>query len=268
MKSLQKTLVAVAGALLFSVGSAAQAGVIIDLFQGAQQTAATSTLNATANNQSGPFAATSVLGQYRDLSIKKTFDNVGGINVGESSLSAGGGALQLDNATGNKSVGVVTWDGINNAGNLGINVNTTGLGGVDLTAGGVANAILTGVIAADLGFNYQIRVWDMDGNKSILSAGVQFPVNPSDNIIADYQFSWFNLANGNYNIGGLDFNIARTGLIDFTNIGALQLELENSDRISVDLAIGSIQTIPEPGVLALVGAGLFGVAVAGRRRKA
>lgn len=265
MKALKKTFMAVAATALLSLGTAAQAGVIIDLFTGAEQAVATSTLGATANNQSG--VNPGVIGQYRDLSITKNFDNIAPVNSGESRLAAGGGALVLDNATGNKSVGVVTWDGINDAGANGASVDTTGLN-VDLTADG-ANALLANIIAADLGFDYKIRVWDMLGNQSTLSASVQFAVQPGDDIAADYLFEWFNLATGDYNLGGLAFSIDRTaGEIDFTQIGALQLELSNASTISVDLAIGQIQAVPEPGTLALVGAALFGVAAVGRRRKA
>jgi len=51
----------------------------------------TSTLGATVNNQSA--ANANVVGLYRDLSITKTFDNVGTVNSGESSLASGGGVL-------------------------------------------------------------------------------------------------------------------------------------------------------------------------------
>lgn len=265
MKALKKTLVAVAATAMLSIGSVAHAGITIDLFDGPAQAVTTSTLGATVNNQSA--ANANVVGLYRDLSITKNFDNVGSVDAGESSLASGGGVLQLDNATGNESVGVITWDGINDAGAAGAFVDTTGLGGLDLTFGG-ANALLASIVAADLGFDYKIRVWDMAGNVSTLSAAVQFPVQPVDGVSADYQFSWFNLADGFYDIAGLQFTIAKTGIIDFSEIGALQLELTNADTISVDLAIGAIQTIPEPGTLALVGAALFGVAAVGRRRKA
>ncbi len=265
MKALKKTLVAVAATAMLSIGSIAHAGIVIDLFDGPAQSVVTSTLGATVNNQSA--ANANVVGLYRDLSITKTFDNVGTVNTGESSLASGGGVLQLDNATGNESLGVITWDGINDAGAAGALVDTTGLGGLDLTFGG-ANALLASIVAADLGFDYKIRVWDMAGNVSTLSAAVQLPVQPVDGVSADYQFSWFNLADGFYDIAGFQFTIAKTGIIDFSEIGALQLELSNADTISVDLAIGAIQTIPEPGTLALVGAALFGVAAVGRRRKA
>lgn len=267
MKAL-KTLVAAASAVLLSAGVPAHAGVIIDLFDGGvTQTVQTGTVGVggTDWSQTGPYASNSVIGQYRDMSITKLSDQVspaGSITT----FTAAGGVLDLSNPTGNTSMGVVTWDGINNAGAMGANVDTSGLGGLDLTAGG-ANALLASIVAADLGFDYKIRVWDMSGNWSVLSSLVVEKVLPGDGASADYQFSWFNLASGDYFLGGLPFNISRNGIVDFTNIGALQLELSNASEISVDLAIGKIETIPEPGTLALVGAALFGVAAVGRRRK-
>jgi hypothetical protein len=283
MKAMKKSMLAATLVGAFGFSSSASAGIIIDLFTdpvGSSQSVSTETLGATVNNQGGPFPVANVIGQYRDLSINKTFDNVGSVDVGASTMTAGGGALQLDNATGNKSIGVVTWDGINNAGAGGTSVNTTGLGGVDLTTGG-ADRFLAQVIAADLGFDYKIKVWDIFGNSSILSASVQFQLNPPGEA-SDYLFSWFNLASGTYCDGiaspptcvdpttQLDFSILHTGgAIDFTKIGALQIEFTNPSTISVDLAIGTIQTptVPEPGALALVGIALLGATVAGGRRK-
>lgn len=276
MKALKKTLVAVAATAMLSIGSVAHAGIIIDLFEGSgatRQTAATSTEGATAYSQVGPRA--NVIGQYRDISITKTADSDTDQNDGESRLSAGAGTLQLDNATGNRSVGLVTWDGINDvqANNPGTDngVDTTGLGGIDLTFGG-ANALEASVRSADLGFDYKIRVWDMLGNKSTLSASVQFAVVPTDGIFADYQFSWFNQGTGDYvapsPFGPFFYSILNEGTVDFTQIGALQLELSNTSVDSIDLGLGLVRAIPEPGTLALVGAALFGVAAVGRRRKA
>lgn len=261
MKMLKKGMLGAVAAAAIGFGSAAHAGVIVDLFADPSpaQTLTVSNVGETASSQSANFPAT-IIGGYRDLQITKTFDNVGPANDGNSTISAGAGLLQIDNATGNRSVSLVTWDG-DDAANT---VNTTGLGGVDLTAGG-ADAFLADVIAADLGFNYVVRVWDMDGNTSALSAEVAFQVNPGDGVSADFLFAWFNLANGDHNIGGFEFNVARTGIVDFTNIGAMQLELANEGAVSADFALGRIETVPEPGVLALVGIGLIGAAAARRR---
>lgn len=268
MKALKKSLLAVAATTLLSIGTSAQAGVIIDLFDGGiTQVASTGTVGVAGTdfNQAGP-GVEGVIGGWRDLSITKLSDEVAPAGS-VTNFTAAGGVLDLSNPTGNTSLGVVTWDGANNAGVQGLGVNPFGLGGIDLTDGG-ANALLAQIVAADLGFDYKIRVWDMLGSTSTLSASVQDGILPTMNASADYQFNWFNLANGSHFEGGLLFDISRTGIIDFTKIGALQLELSNSSTISVDLAIGEINAIPEPGTLALVGAALFGVAAASRRRKA
>ena len=274
MKALKKTLAAAAATALLSIGTSAQAGLIIDLFEGStvagtRQSVATSTLGATAYNEVGPRA--NIIGAYRDISITKTADEDSDANDGQSRLTIGGGIVQLSNDDGNKSVGLITWDGSNNVETNGVDVDGFGVTGIDLTFGG-ANALEAAVRSADQGFQYKIRVWDVDGNKSTLSASALFNVTPSMGITADYQYSWFNQATGSYvapsPFGPFNYSILNEGTVDFTRIGALQLELYNENTESIDLSLGLIKTIPEPGTLALVGAALFGVAAVGRRRKA
>jgi len=285
MKTMKKSILGAALVAALGFGSAAQAAVIIDLFTDPPggQSVTTSTLGATDFNQAGAFA--SILGGWRDLSIQKTFDNTGGVNTGASTFTADSGVLQLDNATGNRSIGVVTWDGNNIAGANGSAVNITGLAGADLTVAG-ADRFLADILAADLGFDYKITVWDMDGDKSVLSASVQVKIGGIGGLpptTADFLYAWFNLASGTYCDGApsgppptcadpaneLAFTIAHTGgMIDFNNIGALQIEF-NAVDFSADFAIGTIDTneTPEPGSLALAGIALVGAALSGRRRK-
>ena len=272
MTSMKKNLLSAAACALMGLASSAQAGVIIDKFidpvGGWQEV---TTISGTDFNQSGPFSTANVIGGYRDLSVTK----LSGDAPGETSMTVYNGKLSFNNDTSVTGKGVITWDGSNSAGAGGSSVAPLGLGGIDLTSGGAADQFLVDVFTADLGFNYSISLWDMDGDRSTLSAGVQFQVNST--ITTNYLFYWFNLPTGEYCNGTLvppdctdpttelQFGIDRPdGEIDFTRIGAIQLTLQGA-RADVDMAIGMIRTVPEPATLGLVGLALLGVGAMGRR---
>lgn len=282
--NVMKTAISTALASACVFGGAAQAGeVIIDLFTepALGQSATTALIGSPAWNQSSSFA--SVIGGYRDISIDKLTDSFGLPTQGDAAISVGAGQLTIDNATGVTSRAVITWDGANNAGANGLSVDTTGLGGFDLTMGGVVDTFLADTLYADLGFSYEIKVWDMDGSAVTLAADVQFPV-PSGLYVSHYDFNWFNLADGSYCDGvsappacanpltQLNFTITRggnLGAIDFTNIGALQIVFYNTAAYaSADFALGKVRAVPEPGTIALVGLGLLGLGFTARRKLA
>lgn len=278
MKFLKKTIVSVAALAAVGFAATAQAGVIVDLFTqpaaGQRVDTDIDTPTIGTSIQAGPLG-TSVLGGWRDMSIVKT----SGDADSNARARVGGGKLVISNDDSVRSTTLITWDGNNDVAAFG--VKTNGLGGADLTFGGTASEVVADVFTADLGFNYKIRLWDMDGSQATLAAGVQFGINgivPS--LLAHYNFEWFNLPTGVYCDGAsappactnpltqLDFTITRggnMGAIDFTKIGAVQLEF-SATVAAVDLSLGSIKTVPEPGALALVGMALLGVGAASRRR--
>lgn len=268
----------------FSVAANAS---IIDLFT--LPNPAVSIIDTSANgipvttdtnaNSSLDQADPDAIGGYRDIIVNM---NVAGFPGQNSAATVGEGYFSFANGSGVDGTATVQWDGLDGSATL----DTIGLNSANLinqpgcpVVG--CNAFTATVLLADQGFEYQITVYDMDGDWATLISDTLFPVSsPYDSV---YFFDWFNLpatapSPYDYFLDGLPFDIARgmgaapgaDNIVDFDNIGALQFVINTNGTVAVDLTIDSITKarVPEPGTLALIGLGLLGLGVNARRKPA
>jgi hypothetical protein len=215
--------------------------------------AASSEFNET---QTGPGEA---IGGYRDMFIS-TANPITFNDNGQATVVSSLGEVQVSN-TGNASIVVeFTWDGMDNS----AAVDTDGLGGIDLTMGGLNDGILVGNTRTDLDVALQFNIWDTSGATGSLSRTFQQDTNGEDVFFAYDQLS---------------------NAIDLTNIGAIQLVVTGPDAydLQFDLLQSTTLTpqtptppttttppptsVASPATLALVSIGLFGLGFTRRRNK-
>jgi hypothetical protein len=238
MNKFTATLSAIA--LTALVAPAASASTLIDNFTtGAQHVQDL----PGAHGNSSEVAAAGALGGYRDMEVQTD------LNETEASelrvFTSGGGILTFSNIFGASGQGLIVYDGQDGSASSAGGINTTGLGGIDLTAGGSQNAFFFEILGADAALQITVGVVDMLG---VISTYTEILTSTIDPLLKFTQF---------------------TGSADFTNVGALIFGVASLSP-NLDGALGSISVVPLPAsALLLLGGlgGLGGISAAKRRRR-
>ena len=196
-----------------------------------------------------------IIGGERDLAVTcnsgcNSFD---GLKAGANASSY---VHSQDNNVGGKSR--ITWDGMDG---IGDDLDADGLGGVDFTDGGSEIGLFYKILNQDVGAELTFFAYTDAGNYSKLV--VPHAPTTDEDFVALYS----------------DFMIEAGAGVDFTNVGALVLLVESTDK-SLDLSLDFIRTtggdeceqdcipteMPEPGTWLLFATGLIGIVGYGWRR--
>jgi hypothetical protein len=195
-------------------------------------------LPSIPNYQSEPF--TSILGEYRDLSLTTT-QVPAGLNT--SSTQVIDEYLSISNDTDIQGTLKVVWDGDDDPSTinpLGLRTNATT--GIDLTLENNLDGILLGILSADHHLDITFDVYTDANNYS--TAHHLFTESVDSDAPVNYFFSF-----------DRDFQVVKGSGADFSNVGALQMTISGLKELDAKISFvkatqETIKTheVPEPNL--------------------
>ncbi|GGA25760.1 hypothetical protein [Okeania sp. KiyG1] len=224
MKRHQKYVFSLlAATAMLGAGSAQAAPIIIDDFSVFQDVGFQAVDPVIpSSSQVGPDG--SIIGGFRDIEV------TGNAALAlQSRITATNGVLDFSNNVGTDGSGTIVWDGDDDP----TVVDPTGLGGIDLTGGDwPLDRILVEVISADLpGLELNWTIYDLDNGVSSLSRTFSQAITTPETVTFLFD----------------DFS----GDADFTNVGAIRLDIDGPLEIDAEFSIIEVgkdprRRVPEP----------------------
>lgn len=265
---MQNTFKFASGVAAAVLSLSAQAGVV-DLFTTNQglfvdnTPTAGDTATVITSGVGGSVNGAGILGGNRDLFVSLIGN--GGNSNRTASIGVNAGVLDFSVDTLAQGRGQIQWDG---AANTSESIDFTGLGGADLTDGGTLNAFELDVVFSDGGFNFEVTAYTDANNWTRISFISNAHPVPATTTIPFSAFQTLALCGSVNPAPGVLSITCGTGTANLANLGALVVDLDRfGGSTSIDLTLDNVRTVPEPGVLALVGVGLLAAGFVGRRRK-
>ncbi|HYU36070.1 MAG TPA: IPTL-CTERM sorting domain-containing protein [Thermoanaerobaculia bacterium] len=202
--------------LAVPVAGAAQS-ITIDSFT-TNQASLSLTFPPAGTSASSSVSGAGILGGERDLEINLTAGVIAGNGM---SAVVGSGFFSYSQDATISGTGRIQWDGTDGSATL----NPTGLGGLDLTAGGSQDAFVLDFTFDDLPVDVVIEVFSDAGNASSLTLTTPGLIFSTTNFVVPYSAFTTSLGAG----------------ADFSNVGAIVLTL-GSSITAPDVVIDDIQT--------------------------